>query len=317
MQSREHGVRDHVRVEAGGGIPPHLRDGLVRDDEVPGTSEQRDAGARLPQAPRRRRDVDRAKVSGTRHVHAQTGSLVTPRLQQADRLRLVGALVAVARPRELRERLVPDPPGQVRHLDQLRDVVDEREEHHQRGQREQDRERDAERWHEGVGLAAHRSQDDERVGEHADEGACGELGDAIGQEAAEDPRAVLGRRELQHDDREGEREAGDRHEGAGDGGQHVAGRRGSAAEADVGVTERVVELDRGERSSDEPCDDQPREEPEAAPQVTPLPPQALHARVLAPSPERTPSQGECGRAVRGGRARFALGRGDERPHGEG
>lgn len=126
-----------------------------------------------------------------------------------------------------------DPGDDLRDLDRGGDVVDEREEAPDTCQHEDERSGHGHLRHEGAGLAvipAHRAGDGECEDEARGEDTQGRLGDAALQEAPEHPGGELAARELQHDHRDGEDEAGHRDHAGRDRPQQVARSRRAALE---------------------------------------------------------------------------------------
>jgi hypothetical protein len=113
-------------------------------------------------------------------------------------------------------QVVADGGDQVRCLDHHRHVVDEVDQHHQPGDREQ--QRDGHRQvRDGADVAAADDPEHEQgVQERGDERAQHDLVPPVAHEVRQQSRAELARRQGQRHDRDREDDAGDRDHRAGD-----------------------------------------------------------------------------------------------------
>lgn len=193
-------------------------------------------------------------------------------------------------------------------LNCLAHVVDEGEEERERQQPEPDRDGDAQAGHERIAgpLVAHPSEDEQAVDEDADEDAGDDLSEAVGQKAPERARRELARDQRQHDDRQRERQTGNRNQRAGDGRENVSSGPGVAVEAegDASRSRRPVDREDSEREPGERGGDQPGEQPEPRQEV--LAPRAkrpghawsISARRLARGGRRAQPAAGAGRVAR-------------------
>jgi hypothetical protein len=218
------------------GLAPDLEERAAMGDEVAHHGHQREGDARLAGT---REEV--LLVHGDEHAggagvgDAERGEARGPLggsvLRVLANALRVHALQAVA-------RLVADAGEDDHGADGLGDVVDVEDEGAHAEHGEHDREPDGQRGHvelDALRRAPHGAQRQQGVDERAHEDAQGELALPVPEEGAQDAGGELVAGLLEHEDGDGEDEAGERHHRGGHRGEHRARAFGTAAEEIPGV----------------------------------------------------------------------------------
>jgi len=266
-----------------GGVEPSRAQ--TRASGVPGTDvvaprgPEHDDQVQLGGQARERSGVDGLHVPGPLHAHdRRPGRRLGQRpdhLLRAEGLEVPGGDRLEGSALGLRHDVV--------HLDRVRDVVDEVDERADAREGQDQRHGDRELRHEGLSgvlPATDRVQPGERVGERAHEDRQDGLVAPVPQEVAQEPGRVLGRGDLEGDDREREHRPGDRDHRGRDHDQELPRLRRAAPEGPAGEERAGFELHARERRPDEEGDRHrgSRQEPQGALErvAEGSPPDALH-----------------------------------------